>query len=190
MSGIADGRKELPMPNRLLSGLFTIGMATGLISSPPTPLEQRPRSPKPAVISFHCDVARPGTCVVRNAPGGNVLAHMRAAKVLLAQRKEMEIDGLCASACTITADIMSRNGKVCVTPKAVMMFHYPRFEVVLNGKPSMMKLGYTYEPGVQKWINSKGGLPWEGWLTMKGEEATSRFPTCPDQLSPAPGASL
>jgi len=125
----------------------------------------------------------PRTCVVTHDPGGLVREFKSQAYILKGQGRRLVIDGFCASACTIGADLARPN--VCITPKATFHFHK-------GYRPSLWPLGREivrvdlsdqYSTDIRRWIALKGGLPGKdacdnSLLDMSNAEARQFFPMC------------
>lgn len=94
------------------------------------------------------------------------------------------VDGLCASACTILVD--EDRSQVCITRKAVFAYHMVRrIDADLEqprGVPLVPASDYSAHsyatPGLNAWIKAKGGLPREGVLVMRFDEAKAFYRPC------------
>src|SRR5437588_8350900 len=66
----------------------------------------------------------PTTATVRiaNDTGGQIGPYLAKYRALKASGERVEIDGTCASACTMLLGIIPRN-RICVTPQASLVFH-------------------------------------------------------------------
>lgn len=121
-----------------------------------------------------------GVYVVAGNPGGSVDGFIAAARRIKRGGGGLIIDGPCASACTLAADLARPN--VCVTRRAVLQFHKwyrrDRHGVVRRGDPSS-----EYSADIAGWVNSHGGFPGEtvedaSTLDMSAAEAARFFPAC------------
>jgi hypothetical protein len=66
----------------------------------------------------------PASSTVRigNDGGGQIGAYLAKYRALKVSGERVEIDGACASACTMLLGIIPRN-RLCVTPRASLVFH-------------------------------------------------------------------
>ena len=66
----------------------------------------------------------PATATVRiaNDTGGQIGPYLAKYRALRASGERVEIDGTCASACTMLLGIIPRN-RICITPRASLLFH-------------------------------------------------------------------
>src|SRR6201993_5619925 len=66
----------------------------------------------------------PATATVRiaNDTGGQIGPYLAKYRALRASGERVEIDGTCASACTMLLGIIPRN-RICVTSRARLVFH-------------------------------------------------------------------
>jgi hypothetical protein len=115
------------------------------------------------------------TCTVRHNPGGEIEVFQRAARELLSEGKRLVIDGVCASACVILADIARSN--TCVTARAKLQVHQatvvrftgqsvggqrPIAELVRREDP-------PHSPDIDRWVRSHGGYPAQGVKLIPGK---------------------
>src|SRR5262245_12669514 len=61
------------------------------------------------------------TCTIRNNPGGAVQLFQQAAQEVMDEGKRLVIDGFCASACVVLADLARAN--TCITGDAQIAVH-------------------------------------------------------------------
>jgi hypothetical protein len=108
-------------------------------------------------------VATPARADVRilASPGGEVGSYIKLFSVLRQSGQRVIVDGPCFSACTLVLSSIPRN-RICVTPKAVLGFHAPRW-VDGQGRPyaatSETRIFVaTYPAPVRAWIERHGGL--------------------------------
>src|SRR5262245_52890558 len=76
--------------------------------------------------------------------------------------ERLVIDGPCPSACTLVLSTIPSN-RICVTSRAVLGFHAPRYVDPRTGRSSSAKsatraVTNSYPPKVQAWLKRKGGL--------------------------------
>src|ERR1700745_332237 len=66
----------------------------------------------------------PATATVRiaNDTGGQIGPYLAKYRALRSSGERVEIDGTCASACTMLLGIIPRN-RICITPRASLVFH-------------------------------------------------------------------
>jgi hypothetical protein len=79
-----------------------------------------------AALSLMVGLA-PAAATVRiaNDTGGQIGPYLAKYRALKASGERVEIDGTCASACTMLLGIVPRN-RICVTPRASLVFHSAR----------------------------------------------------------------
>ena len=124
-------------------------------------------------------------CVVTYNGGGTIVMFEEAAKAIRkGARKLVIIEGPCMSACTILIDKVPE--KVCLKPSAILGFHRgggPTLkylnEIPLYWYTVWERFDIPYSPKVQKWINSRGGLPKDGmFIYMDATSAKKIWPAC------------
>jgi hypothetical protein len=125
-------------------------------------------------------------CTVRNNPGGDIEIFRRAARELLAERKRLVIDGECASACVILADIARAH--TCITPRARMAVHKStvvRFtgRTAVDGREApvaeiVRREDPPQSPDIDRWVKRHGGYPINGVLVMPVRDARQFWPAC------------
>ncbi len=111
--------------------------------------------------------------------GGQIGAYLAKYRALRAAGDRIEIDGTCASACTLLLGIIPRN-RICVTPRASLVFHSAwdaagDRAVATDGN---RLLWASYPEKVRQWIMRHGGLH-AGLITLSGPELSSMLPACP-----------
>jgi hypothetical protein len=123
----------------------------------------------------------PATATVRiaNDSGGQIGPYLAKYRALRASGERVEIDGTCASACTMLLGIIPRN-RICVTPRATLVFHSAWD---MQGDQAVTSDGNrilwsTYPESVRRWIKSHGGLHSQ-IITLSGPELAAMFPACP-----------
>jgi hypothetical protein len=110
--------------------------------------------------------------------GGQIGAYLAQYRALRAAGERIEIDGSCASACTMLVGIIPRN-RICVTPRASLVFHgawdmQGEQAVASDGNRILWS---TYPQSVRRWIKSHGGLHSQA-ITLSGPELAAMFPAC------------
>ena len=122
----------------------------------------------------------PATATVRiaNDTGGQIGPYLAKYRALRASGERVEIDGACASACTMLLGIIPRN-RICVTPRASLVFHSAwdmqgDQAVTADGNRILWS---TYPESVRQWIKSHGGLHSQT-ITLNGPELAAMFPAC------------
>jgi hypothetical protein len=125
------------------------------------------------------------TCVVQHNPGGDIELFKRAARELVTEGKRLVIDGVCASACVILADIARRN--TCVTPSAKMQVHQAmvvRFtgQTVGSGGNAVAELvrreDPPHSPDIDRWVRGHGGYPADGVMQIPVSQARKFWASC------------
>jgi hypothetical protein len=115
---------------------------------------------------------------IADDPGGQIGAYLAKYRALKASGERVEIDGTCASACTMLLGIVPRN-RLCVTPRASLVFHSASDmqgdqAVTADGNRILWS---TYPESVRQWIRRRGGLHSQ-ILTLRGPELAAMFPSC------------
>jgi hypothetical protein len=111
--------------------------------------------------------------------GGRIGSYLDKYDTLRTSRRQVVIDGTCASACTLVVEKIPRN-RICVTPRAVLAFHAawsPSLKGAELNKPGTTYLWSHYPPDVRRWIARNGGLRSQT-IYLSGRELASMFPTC------------
>src|SRR5438034_8085551 len=111
--------------------------------------------------------------------GGQIGPYLAKYRALRASSERVEIDGACASACTMLLGIVPRN-HICVTPRASLVFHSawdPQGDQGVSADGNRI-LWSTYPEGVRQWIKRNGGLHSQV-ITLRGPELAAMFPVCP-----------
>src|ERR1700758_2668557 len=103
----------------------------------------------------------PASSTVRigNDGGGQIGAYLAKYRALRASGERVEIDGACASACTMLLGIVPRN-RICVTPRASLVFHsawdaQADQAIAADGNRILWS---SYPESVRQWIKRHGGL--------------------------------
>jgi hypothetical protein len=111
-------------------------------------------------------------CIIRDNPGGSVyLFQLAADRVLGGARKQIIIDGECASACAFFAE--KARPRVCVTKKARMGYHQG-----IVGDDERLRFVLQHAPDIHNWVMRRGGFPANGMLWMEFVEARKFWPVC------------
>lgn len=112
-------------------------------------------------------------CIMNESRGGIVLAFTNMAAIIVAEHRMLVINGRCPSACAIMADLA--RPFVCITPRASFHFHKGFIRtpegVVARFDP------YSSED-VWRWINVRGGFPYDDFLDMEFREARQFWEVC------------
>ena len=122
----------------------------------------------------------PAAATVRIADdtGGQIGAYLAKYRALKASGERVEIDGTCASACTMLLGIIPRN-RICVTPRASLVFHSAwdmEGDKVVTSEGNRI-LWSTYPESLRRWIKSHGGLH-SRVIILHGPELAAMFPSC------------
>ncbi len=114
------------------------------------------------------------------SPGGEVGSYIKLFSVLRQSGQRVIVDGPCFSACTLVLSTIPGN-RICVTPKAVLGFHAPRWvdgqgrQYAATAETRIFVA--TYPAPVRAWIERQGGLM-SKLILLRGRELTSMFPRC------------
>jgi hypothetical protein len=111
--------------------------------------------------------------------GGQIGDYFDKYRALRETGDRVEIDGTCASACTMLLGVIPRN-RICVTPRAVLAFHSawtPTSEGEQISSAGNYYLWSNYPPAVRKWIIQHGGLH-ERIIYLSGPELAAMYPAC------------
>ena len=112
--------------------------------------------------------------------GGQIGDYLAKFHALRENGDRVEIDGTCASACTMLLGVIPRN-RICVTPRAVLAFHSawtPTSEGEQISSAGNYYLWSNYPPAIRKWIIQHGGLHTQ-IIYLSGAELTAMYPRCP-----------
>lgn len=107
-----------------------------------------------AILIIAAPVARAETIEVVDDHGGFVYLYQEKWEKLAAQKVNVRIVGICASACTLLTGYFPRKD-ICVTEHAALGFHAGTFPFVTEA------LLRTYPEDIKKWIDAHGGLTFE-----------------------------
>jgi hypothetical protein len=121
------------------------------------------------------------TVRIYDDPGGQIGNYLAKFKAIRLSGERVEIDGTCASACTMLLGTIPRN-RICVTPRAVLQFHSAWDPTPAGGEQTSEAgnqiLWSTYPGQVRKWINRHGGLQSQ-IIELRGAELAAMYPRCP-----------
>jgi hypothetical protein len=117
--------------------------------------------------------------IIEEDGGGQIGAYVAKYRALRAAGDRIEIDGTCASACTMLLGLIPRN-HICVTPRASFVFH-SAWDAA--GDRAVAAAGNrilwaSYPENVHQWIKRHGGLRAE-LITLSGPELRAMLPACP-----------
>jgi hypothetical protein len=120
------------------------------------------------------------TVRISDDPGGQIGDYLAKYSALRLSGERVEIDGTCASACTMLLGTIPRN-RICVTPRAVLEFHAawdptPSGGTVTSAAGTQI-LWSTYPSAVRQWISRHGGLH-SHIITLSGAELAAMYPPC------------
>lgn len=94
-------------------------------------------------------------------PGGQIGPYLDKYQALRQSGERVEIDGLCASACTMLLGSIPPD-RICVTPRAVLEFHSAWDPTASGGQsasPAGNRLLWAHYPArIRSWIKKHGGL--------------------------------
>jgi hypothetical protein len=112
--------------------------------------------------------------------GGQIGAYLAKYEVLRQSGQQVEIDGLCASACTMLLGAIPQN-RICVTPRAVLEFH-SAWNPAPSGGEMISDAGNRilwsrYPAKIRRWIKRHGGLK-SRTIDLSGPELSALYPAC------------
>jgi hypothetical protein len=138
--------------------------------------------PQAAAFQSVFGPCRGDTCIISSNPGGNVREFLAAAtEVLRGAKRLVVIDGPCASACVIFADIARE--RVCITRNASFAFHKATvFRAEQRGGQHTMRAvarrDPVHSPDIANWVRRNGGFPARGMRFMSNEQAGQFWRRC------------
>ncbi len=121
-------------------------------------------------------------CSVTESGGGNTEVFLYAGALINHEQDiELKIDGECASACVMAADVARE--KTCITPRAVFLFHEARtFETYEIGSYQISIVTEFSDPehseSIIDWVEKNGGFPRYTFLRMTYREALQFWRPC------------
>jgi hypothetical protein len=133
----------------------------------------------PALISLSLGVLSPAAAItIGDDGGGQIGAYLAKYRALRASGQRIEIDGTCASACTMVLGLIPRD-RICVTPHARLVFHSAwdaagDTAVAADGNHILFS---SYPESVRQWIKRHGGLRSE-LITLEGRDLAGMFAAC------------
>jgi hypothetical protein len=112
--------------------------------------------------------------------GGQIGPYLARYQALKQSGERIEIDGLCASACTMLLGIIPPN-RICVTSRAELQFH-TAYDPTPSGGQTVNAEGnqilWAHYPGnIRRWVSRHGGLH-EQILSLRGPELSAMYPSC------------
>jgi hypothetical protein len=118
------------------------------------------------------------TVRITDDTGGQIGAYLARYRALKASGERVEIDGTCASACTMLLGIIPPN-RICVTSHASLVFHSAwdaegDETVTTEGNRILWS---TYPERIRRWIKSHGGLHSQ-MIILSGPELATMFRSC------------
>jgi hypothetical protein len=116
--------------------------------------------------------------IINDDNGGQIGPYLAKYRAIRASGERVEIDGNCASACTMVLGIVARN-HICVSPGASLQFHSAwdgagDRRVTADGNRILLS---NYPADVRAWIARHGGLNSQ-IITLRGPELAAMFPAC------------
>jgi hypothetical protein len=120
------------------------------------------------------------TVRIYDDPGGQIGNYLAKYRALRLSGERVEIDGTCASACTMLLGTIPRN-RICVTPRAVLEFH-SAWDPTPTGGQVISEAGNqilwsTYPGHIRKWISRHGGLGSQ-IIELRGAALAAMYPSC------------
>ncbi|HTV36679.1 MAG TPA: hypothetical protein VMF12_09615 [Xanthobacteraceae bacterium] len=113
--------------------------------------------------------------------GGQIGDYLARFSALRSSGEMVEIDGTCASACTMVLGSIPRD-RICVTPRAVLEFHSAWDPSPSGGEvtsPAGNQILWSTYPGqVRRWISRHGGLG-SRIIRLSGPALAAMYPRCP-----------
>jgi hypothetical protein len=140
------------------------------------------KSPAALTVLFLMTGIAAASAAVRiyDDPGGQIGDYLAKFRALRSSGERVEIDGTCASACTMLLGTIPRN-RICVTPRAVLEFHSAWNPTPSGGEATSEAgnqiLWSTYPRQVREWINRHGGLR-SRIIELRGAALAAMYPLC------------
>jgi hypothetical protein len=138
--------------------------------------------PKRAIVAavvFCLGVPSAGAAIrITNDGGGRIGTYLAKYRALRASGEKVEIDGVCASACTMLLGLIPRD-RICVTPRAALVFHSAwdaGGDAAVSADGNRI-LWASYPGNVRDWITRHGGLHSE-LITLQGPALAAMIPPC------------
>ncbi len=123
-----------------------------------------------AILIIAAPLARAETIDVSGDHGGLVFLYQQKWEKLAAQKVNIRVAGICASACTLLTGYFPRKD-ICVMPDAAFGFHAGTFPFVTE---QLLKI---YPQDIRKWIDAHGGLTFQ-LIWMQRPEIYKFFRKC------------
>lgn len=125
--------------------------------------------------------AASATVRISGDSGGQIGDYLARFSVLRSSGELVQIDGTCASACTMILGTIPRN-RICITSRAVLEFHSAWDPSPDGGEVSSPAgnqiLWSTYPSAVRRWISRHGGLG-PRIIRLSGAALAAMYPRCP-----------
>ena len=100
--------------------------------------------------------------------GGRIGDYLDVVAALNASDAPLEIEGVCASACTMKLGVK----RVCIHANAQLWFHSARSPITGNADPlANAIMMQEYPPGIRAWVERSGALQTLNLKLMSGAEA-------------------
>jgi hypothetical protein len=136
-----------------------------------------------AVLFLSVAAAAPALGEIRilSSSGGAVDDYLSIFAQFRRTGERIVIDGPCLSACTLVLSTIPSN-RICVTSRAVLGFHAPRYIDPRTGRSFLAKsatraVTSSYPPKVQAWLKRKGGLS-RTVVYLRGRELAGLYRRC------------
>jgi hypothetical protein len=118
---------------------------------------------------------------IRSSLGGPVDEYLKLFSRVRQTGERVVIDGPCLSACTLVLSTIPNN-RICVTSRAVLGFHAPRWVDVKTGRtfPARKEtraVTASYPSAVRSWLKRQGGLSAKV-LYLRGRALTRLYRRC------------
>src|ERR1700761_3377956 len=115
---------------------------------------------------------------IYNDPGGQLGRYLDKYRALAQSGQSVEIDGVCASACTMLLGLIPPD-RICVTPRALLVFH-SSWDIAGNQSVSNAgtRLLWSHYPAkIRAWISRHGGLGSQ-IIYLRWPELARMYPSC------------
>jgi hypothetical protein len=123
------------------------------------------------------------TCTIQHNDGGDITVFQQAAREVLREGKRLVIDGYCASACVILADIARAN--TCITGNAALAVHqsFTSHVAVVGGRavpvgPPIRRDDPPQSADINAWVRAHGGYPSSGVMFIPVSAAQQFWKVC------------
>jgi hypothetical protein len=118
------------------------------------------------------------TVRIYNDPGGQLGPYLDKYRALAQSGQSVEIDGVCASACTMLLGLIPPD-RICVTPRALLEFH-SAWDIAGDQSVSAAgtRLLWSHYPAkIRNWISRHGGLG-SRIIYLRWPELARMYPSC------------